>query len=148
MSGVYSSAGSGIKMLDDARVQRPGVFTLPDRIWIARWDGVANTSTSYIRSDGWLPGDRMKQYQGGHDEVWGGVRINIDRNYLDLGRGSVARPGDPLRRDPGRASGSTSRCHSCPAWRSRPRCGRCSACCREQGLPAGRLSGGYVRPCS
>jgi murein L,D-transpeptidase YcbB/YkuD len=32
----------------------------------------------------------MKQYQGGHDETWGGVRINIDRNYLDLGLGSVA----------------------------------------------------------
>lgn len=92
VSGVYSSAGSGITMLDDARVERPGVFFLPDRIWIARWDGVANTSTSYLRSDGWLPGGRMKQYQGGHDEVWGGVRINIDRNYLDLGRGSVAAP--------------------------------------------------------
>jgi hypothetical protein len=31
----------------------------------------------------------MKQYQGGHDETWGGVRINIDRNWLDLGEGSV-----------------------------------------------------------
>jgi peptidoglycan hydrolase-like protein with peptidoglycan-binding domain len=90
VSGVYSSAGSGIEMLDDARVERPGVFTLPDRIWIARWDLQANTSTSYIRDDGWLPGGRMKQYQGGHDETWGGVRINIDRNYLDLGLGSVA----------------------------------------------------------
>lgn len=92
VSGVYSSAGSGMKMLDDARVLRPGAFNLPDRIWIARWDGVASTSTSYLRSDGWLPGNRMKQYQGGHDEVWGGVRINIDRSWLDLGRGSVADP--------------------------------------------------------
>ena len=87
-SGVYSSAGSGIKMLDDARVDRPDAFTLPDFIWIARWDGIANTSTSYIRKDGWLPGGRMKQYQGGHNETWGGVTINIDRNFLDLGRGS------------------------------------------------------------
>jgi len=46
VSGVYSSAGSGIKSLDDARVLRPGVFTLPDQIWIARWDGQANTSTT------------------------------------------------------------------------------------------------------
>jgi hypothetical protein len=90
VSGVYSSAGSGIKMLDDARVERPDAFALPDRIWIARWDGVANTSTSYIREAGWRPGNRMKQYQGGHNETWGGVTINIDRNYLDLGRGSVA----------------------------------------------------------
>jgi hypothetical protein len=84
-SGVYSSAGSGIKMLDDARVERPGTFVLPDRIWVARWDGAADTSTSYIREDGWRPGGRMKQFQGGHDERWGGVKINIDRNYLDLG---------------------------------------------------------------
>ena len=93
VSGVYSSAGSGIKMLDDARVNRPGTFALPDKIWIARWDGAANTSTSYIRSDGWLPGGRVKQYQGGHNETWGGVTINIDRNFLDTGKGSLARAG-------------------------------------------------------
>jgi len=92
VSGVYSSAGSGIKMLDDARVHRPDEVNLPDQIWIARWDGKANTKTSYIRDDGWLPGGRMKQYQGGHNETWGGVTINIDRNWLDLGRGSVAPP--------------------------------------------------------
>ena len=90
VSGVYSSAGSGIAMLDSARVNRPTAFTLPDQIWIARWDGVANTSTSYIREDGWRPHARVKQFQGGHDETWGRVRINIDRNFLDLGRGSVA----------------------------------------------------------
>jgi len=90
VSGVYSSVGSGIKMLDDARVQRPGVFALPDRIWLARWDGVANTSSDYILEDGWRPGGRVKQYKGGHDERWGGVRINIDSNYLELGNGSAA----------------------------------------------------------
>ncbi|CAN5124116.1 hypothetical protein BH09ACT12_BH09ACT12_23230 [soil metagenome] len=90
VTGVYSSAGSGIKVLDDARVQRPSAYTLPERIWVARWDGQANTSTSYIREDGWRPGGRVKQYQGGHDEVWGGVRINIDTNFLDVGAGSTA----------------------------------------------------------
>jgi hypothetical protein len=86
VSGVYSSAGSGIWALDQARVKDPTAYHLPDRIWIARWDGKANTSTSYIRDDGWRPGGRMKQYLGGHDETWGGVRINIDRNFLDLGK--------------------------------------------------------------
>ncbi len=90
VSGVYSSAGSGIKDLDDARVSRPSAFAQPDQIWVARWDGVANTSTSYLREDGWRPGGRVKQFQGGHDETWGGVTINIDRDYLDLGRGSFA----------------------------------------------------------
>jgi peptidoglycan hydrolase-like protein with peptidoglycan-binding domain len=33
----------------------------------------------------------VHQYRGGHDEVHGGVRINIDSNFLDVGKGSVAR---------------------------------------------------------
>jgi peptidoglycan hydrolase-like protein with peptidoglycan-binding domain len=92
VSGVYSSAGSGIKALDDARVSRPGTFTMPDQIWIARWDNQANTDTTYVRSDGWIPGKRVKQFQGGHDETWGGVKINIDRNYLDLHSGTAPPP--------------------------------------------------------
>ncbi|MCW2835180.1 MAG: hypothetical protein JWN68_3133, partial [Nocardioides sp.] len=95
VAGFYSSASSGIKMLDDARVQRPGQFALPDRIWIARWDGVANTSTTYISEDGWRPGNRMKQYRGGHNETWGGVTINIDSNYLELSGSGGAPPPAP-----------------------------------------------------
>ena len=93
VSGVYSSAGSGIKMLDDARYNQRKDVTLPDMIWIARWDGQANveTESAYLRADGWR-GARVKQYQGGHDETWGGVTINIDRNFLDVGTGSVAVP--------------------------------------------------------
>lgn len=94
VSGVYSSAGSGIKMLDDARYNGRTDVELPDQIWVARWDGKANTDTEpqYLRSDGWRPHARIKQYQGGHDETWGGVTINIDRNFLDVGTGSVAVP--------------------------------------------------------
>ena len=94
VSGVYSSAGSGIKMLDDARYNGRTDIELPDQIWVARWDGKANTSTEaqYLRSDGWQPHSRIKQFQGGHNETWGGVTINIDRNYLDVGTGSVAVP--------------------------------------------------------
>lgn len=93
-TGVYSSAGSGIKMLDDARHAGRDDIVLPDYIWIARWDGKANVETEpqYLRADGWRPHARVKQYQGGHDERWGGVTINIDRNYLDVGRGSFAEP--------------------------------------------------------
>jgi peptidoglycan hydrolase-like protein with peptidoglycan-binding domain len=31
----------------------------------------------------------MKQYEGGHNETWGGVTINIDRDFLDLGNPSA-----------------------------------------------------------
>ena len=61
VSGVYSSAGSGIWALDQARINDPSAYHLPYRIWIARWDDKANTSTSYIRDDGWRTGNRMKQ---------------------------------------------------------------------------------------
>ncbi len=117
VSGVYSSAASGIRAMDDARVNRPGTFALPDRIWIADWDRAANTSSVYIRDDGWRPGGRMKQYRGGHDETHGGVTINIDSNWLDLGRGSVAGPAPErcggvqvsLRRYPALKARSTGR---------------------------------------
>jgi len=83
VSGVYSSAASGIKALDDARVTPGNPITLPDQVWIADWNGKADTNSTYIRSDGWA-GRRIHQYQGGHKETWGGTTINIDRNYLDL----------------------------------------------------------------
>ena len=85
VSGVYSSAGSGLRILDDARAQGRANIALPRQVWIARWDGKANTSApGYVSDAGWKR-NRLKQYQGGHNETWGKVTINIDRNYLDLG---------------------------------------------------------------
>ena len=89
-SGVYSSAASGIRILDDARVRPGNPIALPDQIWVADWNKQANTASTYIRSDGWLPYRRAHQYQGGHNETWGGVRINIDRSYLDLRTPAIA----------------------------------------------------------
>ena len=97
VSGVYSSAGSGIKMLDDVRVSDPTAYHLPDQIWIARWDGAANTSTSYIRNDGWRPGApdeavprRPRRDLGrGHDQR---------RPRLPLARHTQRTCGEPLRR--------------------------------------------------
>lgn len=83
-SGYYSSAASGMKIVDDARVRSGNPYTLPDQIWIADWNGKANTSSSYIRDDGWQPYARAKQYRGGHNETHGGVTINIDSDYLKL----------------------------------------------------------------
>jgi hypothetical protein len=91
VSGVYSSAASGIKALDDARVTPGNKDTLPDQIWIADWNGVADAGSKFVRPDGWA-GQRIHQYQGGHKETWGGVTINIDRNYLDLSGSPVPPP--------------------------------------------------------
>lgn len=91
--GLYSSAASGIKMVDNARVWRPGTFHLPKQIWIADWDGKANTSSEFVRPGGWRKHfqGRVKQYRGGHNETWGGKTINIDSNRLRVGRGSIVR---------------------------------------------------------
>jgi hypothetical protein len=92
-SGYYSSAGTGIKMLDDARVNRPGRYAMPDQLWVARWSGVPgriNDPGMYLREDGWQPHARVHQYRGGHNETHGGVTINIDSNWLDVGKGTVA----------------------------------------------------------
>jgi peptidoglycan hydrolase-like protein with peptidoglycan-binding domain len=94
VSGVYSSAASGIKILDDARVTANNPFSLPDQIWIADWNGRADASSTFIRPDGWA-GHRIHQYQGGHKETWGGVTINIDRNYLDLSGSATPAPPAP-----------------------------------------------------
>ncbi|MGY2876590.1 hypothetical protein ACVW00_003780 [Marmoricola sp. URHA0025 HA25] len=93
VSGVYSSALSGIKVLDDARVTPGNRATMPDQIWIADWNGRADASSAFIRPDGWA-GKRIHQYQGGHNETWGGATINIDRNYLDLS-GTAPTPPPP-----------------------------------------------------
>jgi peptidoglycan hydrolase-like protein with peptidoglycan-binding domain len=140
VAGFYSSASSGIKMLDDARVQRPGQFALPDRIWIARWDGAANTSTTYIPEDGWRPGGRMKQYLGGHNETWGGVTINIDSNFIDLGAGSVAAPEG---RCPGTRLGYWKYPTLTPTAAQPTRVKVLQCLLTEQGTYAGPLSGTY-----
>jgi peptidoglycan hydrolase-like protein with peptidoglycan-binding domain len=90
VSGVYSSAASGIKILDDAKAAK-AAHTMPDQVWIADWNGKANVDSSYIRPKSWMPHGRIHQYRGGHLERHGGVTINIDSNFMSLGRGSYAR---------------------------------------------------------
>jgi Domain of unknown function (DUF1906)/Putative peptidoglycan binding domain len=89
-SGVYSSAATGIRMLDDARIRTPRKYTMPDQIWVGEWNGKENTRSAYIASDGWMPHKRVHQFEGGHDEAYGGVKINVDSSFMDVGRGSVA----------------------------------------------------------
>ncbi|MGH3444165.1 MAG: glycoside hydrolase domain-containing protein, partial [Nocardioidaceae bacterium] len=90
-SGFYSSASTGIRMVDDARAATPGSTGLPDQIWIGDWNGRASVHTSYISDAGWMPHARMHQYAGGHEESHGGVRLTVDSSFLDVGRGSVPR---------------------------------------------------------
>jgi glycoside hydrolase-like protein len=89
LSGVYSNANSGVSDL----VATMGTgFNEPDEIWIAHWNGQQTTSDPYVPAGDWSNHQRLHQYQGGHDETYGGVTINIDSNYLDAATASVSAP--------------------------------------------------------
>jgi Rv2525c-like, glycoside hydrolase-like domain len=95
-SGVYSSDNSGIVDL----VSRYGTgFTEPDDIWIANWNNAQTTSDGNVPASEWATHQRMHQYDGAHNEKYGGVTINIDGDYVDAataaagsGSGTYATP--------------------------------------------------------
>ncbi len=90
VSGVYSSAASGITAL--VRAERTS-YTEPDDIWIGDWNGARTTRDSYVPSYDWPNDQRLHQYRGGHDETYGGMRINIDNDFLS---GATADTSSPI----------------------------------------------------
>jgi hypothetical protein len=96
LSGVYSSTASGIADLGD---KYGSGYVLPDYLWFANWNGSKTTTDAVIPAGAWTPHKRIHQYQGGHDERYGGVTINIDNNYVDGGTvasASSAGGDDPI----------------------------------------------------
>jgi hypothetical protein len=95
-SGFYSSASSGVSLLERTRRHAPNRYAYPDLLWVAEWNGEESVDSDYIGRRYWWPDRRVHQYRGGHDERHGGSRINVDSNYLSTGRGTVAgRPALP-----------------------------------------------------
>ncbi|MFI6007026.1 glycoside hydrolase domain-containing protein [Streptomyces sp. NPDC051366] len=83
LSGVYSSASSGIK--DAAAEYNNPAYTRVDHIWFAWWNNATNTNAgSYVPSTAWPNHQRIHQYADDVSETWGGATISIDRNYLDV----------------------------------------------------------------
>jgi hypothetical protein len=72
-SGTYGSGCSSY--LDDfASDGNP-----PDFVWGADWGtGISTSGISCVPSGHWVNNQRHKQYQGGHNETYGGVTLNID----------------------------------------------------------------------
>jgi len=87
ISGVYSSASSGITDFVDALGT---TFVEPTDIWIADWNNEATTSDPYVPAADWSDNQRLHQYQGGHIAQYGGAKLDIDSDYLD---GATAGPG-------------------------------------------------------
>jgi hypothetical protein len=89
-SGVYSSASSAITDL----VNQSGTgYAEPDDIWIGDWNGQQTVSDPYVPSSDWTGQQRLHQYQGAHNETYGGVELNIDSDFLD---GATADTSSPI----------------------------------------------------
>jgi hypothetical protein len=83
--GMYSSLCSGIL---DMAASVPDSTKVPlDAIWIAAWNNnpqIYGFGSPCALSDSlWNNHQRVHQYQGGHNETYGGVTINIDSNSVD-----------------------------------------------------------------
>lgn len=90
-SGLYSSGSAAIKAFDEARAAKRKGFTLPDQMWIAWVNKVADTDGGpYMSDKGWANHQRIHQYHNGVDVTYGKKKLNIDKNFLDVGKGSVA----------------------------------------------------------
>lgn len=76
-AGVYGAAANAAD--DWATIANP-----PDAVWIALWNG--NTSVfglSGLPDNRWSHHQRIHQFQGGHNETWGGVTFSIDSDSSD-----------------------------------------------------------------
>jgi putative cell wall-binding protein len=88
-AGWYSSSSSGIK--DQSAAYGP---SSPDAIDIAAWNNTNTTVDPNVQPSQWANHQRVHQTQGGHNETYGGVTINIDTDWFDVGqasRGTVER---------------------------------------------------------
>ncbi|HET8977210.1 MAG TPA: DUF1906 domain-containing protein [Solirubrobacteraceae bacterium] len=79
-SGVYSSSNSG---MIDLSANYGTAYPEPDDIWIANWNNQQNTADPNVPSTYWTSHQRMHQFDGAHNETYGGVTINIDGDYVD-----------------------------------------------------------------
>jgi hypothetical protein len=88
VSGVYSSAASGVTNLQSTKTIAGHALAEPQAIWIALWDNALNlTGSPYLSSSVWPATARSKQYAGPKVVKIGGYSLDIDS---DLVAGPVA----------------------------------------------------------
>jgi hypothetical protein len=89
-SGVYSSGSAAIAALNDAK-KASHSMTYPDHVWIAWTNKVSDTDGGpYLGDSVWDNHQRIHQYHNGVNVTYGGYTVNIDKDFLDVGKGSVA----------------------------------------------------------
>ncbi|TDC46557.1 DUF1906 domain-containing protein [Jiangella ureilytica] len=90
LAGVYVHQDSGLAALSAS--YNSASWARPDAVWMARWDGnPALTGWPTAPNSQWAGHQRAKQYQGDHNETWGGVTLNIDSDSLDAPVATVAQ---------------------------------------------------------
>jgi len=88
-AGFYGFAGSSAAGM--ARAAGQSAADLPDALWYAKYDGAADTTTSFPFAAGlWTGHRRGHQYQVNQKETYGGATLTVDRNAWD---GPVAQVG-------------------------------------------------------
>jgi len=89
VSGIYSSAASGITDLQTTTTVANHALAEPTAIWFALWDNALNlTGSPYMSTAVWPTASRSKQYAGAKVVSVGGYSIDIDS---DLVNSAVAR---------------------------------------------------------
>lgn len=80
LAGVYGSPA-------DAANWNTNLSVLPQDIWVAKHDNRATIwGLNYGLTDSmWNTDQRIHQYQGTHDETWGGAKLQIDTEVEDAG---------------------------------------------------------------
>jgi hypothetical protein len=91
-SGVYSSSRSGI--IDLARQYSGHKYTMPDAIYDALWNGSKNVSDTVYERRSWPRDHRLHQFSGNDTQTYGGVTIDVDKDYLDI---ALPMPGGTMQ---------------------------------------------------
>ena len=89
LAGVYGSTLCNTGLSDFLNITN-----VPDVIWPARWYHNLGTGTydptanvwnlgSCIPNTVWANHQRIRQYEGDHNETWGGITLAIDSDVLD-----------------------------------------------------------------
>jgi hypothetical protein len=96
-SGVYSNIAAAIQSLDVADRLSNGSYAMPDDIWFAWENGQADVVTDdRVQSHRWDKHARIHQYDLDVRQAFGGHTLEIDRNWVDVGAGSVGSPSKAL----------------------------------------------------
>ena len=100
-SGVYSSSSSGVA--DLAQQYSKKRYVMPDTIFDALWNGSANVRDKVYKAKSWPMDHRMHQYSGNDTQTFGGFKIDVDKDFLDIG---LAIPGGTIQPAPAVQSSS------------------------------------------